>query len=74
MSTVSVGSNGMVTLPSAIQGYSYVVITSASNGTMVDSSNIKAGPAEIQTSFAPGVFNPGFMDPFNSTPNMTDYN
>lgn len=80
-------SNGMVTLPSGIQGYSYIVISNSTDMASMNSklpyssqtisltrtgTNIVAGPAEIQTAFAPGVFNPGFMDPFNSTPNMTE--
>lgn len=43
-------SNGMVTLPSGIQGYSYIVVTNATDMSMMDSgffSYSTADPADL---------------------------
>lgn len=55
-----------VTVPEGIQGYSYVILTSAADVASVSGDNIIAGPAVVQTAFSSDDANPGFMNPYNS--------
>lgn len=58
--------NGMVTLPSNIQGYSYIILTNAGSVADVTTANTVAGPAVVQTAFDAYVSNPGFMNPYGA--------
>ncbi|OWZ56603.1 hypothetical protein C368_02234 [Cryptococcus neoformans 125.91] len=50
----------IVTIPPSLQGIAYAVVSSTSNTTMVDDSNIIAGPAIIDLPFASSASNPNF--------------
>jgi len=58
--------NGAVTIPAAIQGYSYIILTNAKDAASVTTANTVAGPLELTTVFNAFQSNPGFMNPFNS--------
>jgi len=58
--------NNQITIPASIQGFSYVVITTAEDVTKVDSTNIVAGPAEVNTIFGDKASNPGFGNPYGA--------
>lgn len=58
--------NGNVTLPQSLQGYSYLIVTTAADIASVNTSNTVAGPAEVQSSFDAFQSNPGFMNPYGA--------
>ena len=74
--------DGSFTVPEGIQGYSFVLVTSASDISAVScellklmpgvpcadplADNIIAGPAEMQTRFNSRQENPGFMNPYGA--------
>nr|KIR44042.1 hypothetical protein I312_06753 [Cryptococcus bacillisporus CA1280] len=58
--------NGNVTLPQGLQGYSYLIVTTAADIASVNTSNTVAGPAEVQSSFDAFQSNPGFMNPYGA--------
>lgn len=63
---VPITADGKVVLPAGLQGFSYIVITTATDATKVDGTNIVAGPAELQSFFGFVPSNPGFMNPFGA--------
>ncbi|RXK38448.1 hypothetical protein M231_04213 [Tremella mesenterica] len=52
--------NNAAMIPSALQGFSYVIIASTGNATAVTDDNIVAGPAILSFPFNSKVSNPGF--------------
>ena len=60
MESVQLDVNNMATIPSSLQGYSYVVISTESDATQVTPDNIVAGPTVIAAPFASNVDNPPF--------------
>ncbi|KAK4687322.1 hypothetical protein P7C73_g2806, partial [Tremellales sp. Uapishka_1] len=58
---VALDGSGSATVPSALQGVAYVLVSSASDAMSVDTSNILAGPAIIDFPFGAFVSNPAFM-------------
>ncbi|KAE8540847.1 hypothetical protein D1P53_003211 [Cryptococcus gattii VGV] len=58
--------NGNVTLPQGLQGYSYLIVTTAADLASVNTSNTVAGPAEAQSGFDAFQSNPGFMNPYGA--------
>lgn len=58
--------NGNVTLPQGLQGYSYLIVTTAADLASVNTSNTVAGPAEVQSGFDAFQSNPGFMNQYGA--------
>ena len=68
---VQLDENDFATVPSTLQGISYVVISTASNPANVTSDSIVAGPATLDYTFAANVTNTGFTggaDPLTADP------
>ncbi|WVO24090.1 uncharacterized protein IAS62_005454 [Cryptococcus decagattii] len=58
--------NGNVNLPQGLQGYSYLIVTTAADSASVNTSNTVAGPAEVQSGFDAFQSQPGFMNPYGA--------
>ena len=54
--------NSNITLPQGIQGWSFIVVTSASSPLNVTDANTLAGPAFVHVDFDSSASNPGFMN------------
>ncbi|CAD6578939.1 MAG: hypothetical protein TREMPRED_002313 [Tremellales sp. Tagirdzhanova-0007] len=68
---VQLDENDFATVPSTLQGISYVVISTASDPANVTSDSIVAGPATLDYTFAANVTNSGFTggaDPLTADP------
>ncbi|KAI9635304.1 ferritin-like domain-containing protein [Dioszegia hungarica] len=58
--------DGKVTIPKEIQGFSYVILTNAADAASVTTANTVAGPAVINTPFDAFQSNAGFKNPFGA--------
>ncbi|KAI9636623.1 ferritin-like domain-containing protein [Dioszegia hungarica] len=58
--------NGKLTLPKEVQGFSYIILTNAADIASVTTANTVAGPAEVNTPFDAFQSNPGYKNPFSS--------
>ncbi|CAD6575676.1 MAG: hypothetical protein TREMPRED_001470 [Tremellales sp. Tagirdzhanova-0007] len=59
-SVQALDANDMATIPEGLQGYTYVLISTASSAADVTNDNIVAGPAILDYPFAYNVANPSF--------------